>query len=357
MWRKIIVLSSLVLAACGGGGESSSTSSDTSQSLKFNGLTSGPINETFTDLNAGKYAKVAIAYAGSLTQPVDVVVEDTEQMFKSASVDVFENNKAGVVHLKLGFADRLKAGTYASSFKIHACASSQIVNSNPPTATCVGEYPGSPVTIPRNVVVQPLQLDKTSVNFVANGGTPATTQMIKHSAGTDKFVDAKFEENDSINRKVAIYIDKEKITLIPLPQGVAGHYTGTLTVSADGYKRQQVTMSYDVVSPELAHGIYLYPFNDKFLNKTVDLNKINPNEYTYLNWEKNNYRTKIQNLSVNYESGSGWIKAVFDYDRYKISYVQNGINTAGLYKANIVLTTDTAGIIDTYTIPVSLTVK
>lgn len=354
MLRKIIVLSTLILAACGGGG-GGSTASDASQSLQFIGLASGPINRTVTDNSWGEYAKVSVAYTGSTTQPLFIVIEDKEQMFSSASVESIAN---GVGVVSLGFSNDIKAGTYTSSFKIHACASSQIVNSTPPTATCIGEYPGSPVTVPRNVVIQALQLDKTSLNFSANGGVPAISQMITYTAGLTQVPTAIFSDTDSVNGKVGISVNGKTITLYPLPVSVAGYYTGTLTITAPGFKPQQVPVSYDVASPELAHGITLSPpFNETSLNKTALLNSPFL-EDIFLKWWINNPLTNVQSITIDYETGSGWVYTpTYWTDFVNLQLDPSKLKTTGLYKANVVITTNTSGIIDTYTTPISLTVK
>jgi hypothetical protein len=347
------------LAACGGGGggSSSSASPDTSQSLKFTGLTSGSVNRTITDNSWGVYEKVSVAYTGTTTQPVVVVIEDADQMFSSASVESIAN---GIGVVSLGFSNKLKAGTYTSNFKIHACASSQIVNSTPPTATCVGEYPGSPVIVPRNVVIQALQLDKTSLNFSANGEIPAVNQIITYSGGQTQVPSALFGTTDSISGKVGISVNGKTITLYPLPVSVAGHYTGTLTITASGFKPQLIPVNYDVISPELAHGITLFPaFDEKSLNKTVSLNS-SISQDVYFTWALNNPLTKVQSITVNYETASGWANEGFYIGggtMYDLQLNGSNLKTAGLYRANVVITTNTSGKIDTYTTPISLTVQ
>lgn len=350
--KNLLCLSVLLLAACGGdAGEGDSNG----QSLTFTGVTSGPINSTISD-DSWAFTTVSVAFTGATTQPVTVVIEDADQMFSYASVQSISN---GVGVISLSYSNKLKAGTYLSNFKIHACAGSQIINSSTPAASCVGEYPGSPVTVQRNVVVQSLQFDKTSLNFFANGGTPAAVQTIAFSGGQGG-ASASFASTDSVNGKVGVMVNGKTITLFPLPGNIAGHYTGTLTVNATGFKPQQLKVNYDIASPEFAHGITLFPaYDNAARNKTVSSNSPLP-QNIFLNWAMNNPLSKIQSITINYETGSAWV--------YSPAYTPGSTfvdlrlltakqATAGVYKANVVITTNTSGQIDTYTVPISLTVQ
>lgn len=363
MLKRIIVLMTLVLAACGGGGgsgggSSSQTAAGGGQSLRFGAVLSGPINAKFTDGNIAYTASptVSVAYSGTTNQPLVIVIEDPDQVFSTANVLSVAN---GVGTLDLKYSPSLKAGTYTSDLKIHACASAQMTTSSPPVATCVGEYAGSPVIVPRKIVVDSIQLDKYALDFVANGATSATAQKIIVSGGTDPSLILS-GLNGSLSGKIAYHVNGNEITISPLPVFTAGNYTDTLYVTAPGFKEQQVKISYTVISPELAHGITVdEAYATQLANVKLKANSTSNNFYKYLFWYKNNSQTQIQSVTVDYLGARAinWINLLpYSANSNYVSLWLTNLN-AGFYDAKLVITSNTNGIIDVYRVPVSMQIE
>lgn len=361
MLKKIIVLMTLVLAACGGGsggGDSTQTAAGGGQSLRFGSVLSGPINATFSDGNIGYTGNptVSVSYSGTTNQPLVIVIEDPDQVFSTANVLSVAN---GVGMLDLKYSPALKAGTYTSDLKIHACTSAQMSAGNPPVATCVGEYVGSPVIVPRKIVVESMQLDKYALDFVANGATSATTQKIIVSGGTNPSLMLR-GLNGSLSGKIDYRVNGNEITISPLPVFTAGNYTDTLYVTAPGFKEQQVKITYTVISPELAHGITIHDgYANQLAHVKIKENSTFNNYYHYLSWFKNSSQTQIQNVTVDYLGGGviNWINLqpyAADSNGVFLWVANLGV---GQYNANLVITSNTNGIVDIYRVPVSVTIE
>lgn len=377
--NALIVLAVVVagVSGCGGGsgGGTNAPGNIVSDEIRIGALSPQSINMTLSRSRTGTSQMVLkTTYSGSTNDAIYVLIEDADRVVIAGSVTV-DSSKASA-SLSLTLDRSLPPGTYTRPVTLRACKDAQ----------CVVEFAGSPQTIAKNVVIAGITLGTPTLSFDSSAGIAPAAQPIAVttpagsalSYGFAGYVDYTRDGGKSLlNIREVFEITPTSTGLLVQPKARSeGLYQLSLLMGAGDFASETVNITYRVGPPAKGHVTILTesPSATGAVNSHDDipvvidiLSNLAVPDFFMGGETRIGY---VYDPATPVSGPTGWLRhhnstpATYGSPpapgTRMVFYANTCFTTcqpAGVYRANIVMTISSFGFTDTYTIPVTFTVR